>query len=1132
MEGLRQKLEDQEFISFLVSFDIVCLTETFIDYALESLLFKDYSVYTAKARKLMPHANRPSGGVIMLVKNIYSEFVCNVDVLFDNMIVLEADERLFGHGKKTYLIGVYIPPCESRSYDVTENGYGMEPLEQCILDLHERCSDFNMIMMGDFNGRTGCQNGLVNFNADDNDADNADDCYERKSKDSVVNTFGQQLLEMCSSFDCSIINGLTDWSFDDGFTYIHPRGSSVIDYFVISNNLCTDTFLQSFCVAPRVDSTHLPIVLKVQLPNLIGTKVVNGDVEWVERYVWDPQKENTFIESLSSLESQACLDRAMDELESSIDTALNTFSNTVLSAAGCMKKRFKTGQMKKDRSPWFDSDCYCAKKEAQFSLKQFKKTNTADDRQAFTEKRKAYKKIIKERKAVYKQSFIQNLQNKLNDPKAFWGEIRSSLGSGKSKTTGDITDEEWVNHFKHVFSSDSAQQPFPEGRLTDDMQPLLEPLNRPITEDEVKGAIKRLKKQKASGCDQIMAEMLKLNSTKSFQFLTKCFNLIFSSGVYPAEWAKSVIVPLHKKGDSNSPDNYRGISLLSVISKCYTSILNKRLKDWMEENEKIVEEQAGFRKGFSTADHIFTLSAIIEKMLSRNGCKLYVAFIDLAKAFDSVNRVALFESLIRAGLSGTFFNALKAIYFSVVSCIKVNNHTTDFFNCPLGLKQGCTLSPSLFSLFINEIATEMNGAGKHGVQMLPGMLELFLLLFADDIALLATTPVGLQNQLNLLHQLCEVRSLKINKDKTKVMVFRKGGYLAKDEVWFLGGQKLEVVNNYTYLGYTFTTMLSANQAVSRLALKGKKAAFNCIRALRKFSDISKSCFFKLFDIQIQPIMMYGAEVWGAHHVESVEKVHTMVCKRFLNVPLRTPNKLVYGELGRYPLFINSCVRTVKYWLRILAMNDERLPKQAYKMLLKVDENAKQCWVTRLKTILCNLGFNEVWNQQSVGHERAFLVTLKERLIAQYNIDWWNAINSSDRFNVYFSFKTILCAEQYFEWVSVKCFRDALVKLRLGVLPINVNKFRFSDNDNAKICQCCNRKVVEDEYHFVCICPLYAEYRFKYFGQYWCSRDQMLRMLYCDSQTQTASFAAYIFYAFKKRQQYCLNALDYPSIEFA
>ena len=93
----------------------------------------------------------------------------------------------------------------------------------------------------------------------------------------------------------------------------------------------------------------------------------------------------------------------------------------------------------------------------------------------------------------------------------------------------------------------------------------------------------------------------------SLIFLFQLFNKLYDEGIFPKEWSKSIIVPIHKKGDANIPDNYRVIALTSVLSKVYAHILNKRLTCWAEQEEKILEQQAGFRAGYSTIDHIFTL---------------------------------------------------------------------------------------------------------------------------------------------------------------------------------------------------------------------------------------------------------------------------------------------------------------------------------------------------------------------------------------------------------------------------------------------------------------------------------------------------------------------------------------------
>ena len=105
----------------------------------------------------------------------------------------------------------------------------------------------------------------------------------------------------------------------------------------------------------------------------------------------------------------------------------------------------------------------------------------------------------------------------------------------------------------------------------------------------------------------------------------------------------------------------------------------------------------------------------------------------------------------------------------------------------------------------------------------------------------------------------------------------------------------------------------------------------------------------------------------------------MACKRFLGVPLRTPNKMVYGELGRYPLFVNSTLRCLKYWLLVSKMDDIRIPKQAYKMMSLMDESEKKCWVNQVKNVLSKNAFYCVWLQQRVGDENNFLCELKQRL---------------------------------------------------------------------------------------------------------------------------------------------------------
>ncbi len=185
------------------------------------------------------------------------------------------------------------------------------------------------------------------------------------------------------------------------------------------------------------------------------------------------------------------------------------------------------------------------------------------------------------------------------------------------------------------------------------------------------------------------------------------------------------------------------IPLMSVLGKVFTPVLNNRLTNWANMRDKISEVQSGFRKKYSTIDHIFTLYAVVQKCLSRRKHKLYVAFIDLKKAFDTVNHYKLYYCLRRAGLRGKMFNILISMYSNINSCVCSDYGITDFFDCPSGLRQGCILCPLLFSFFSSELYHEISSNGKHGLQMYPDTLEILMLHFGDDVILLSDTVIGL-----------------------------------------------------------------------------------------------------------------------------------------------------------------------------------------------------------------------------------------------------------------------------------------------------------------------------------------------------------------------------------------------------
>ena len=190
-----------------------------------------------------------------------------------------------------------------------------------------------------------------------------------------------------------------------------------------------------------------------------------------------------------------------------------------------------------------------------------------------------------------------------------------------------------------------------------------------ITSDQVQIAIKQLKSGKAAGIDQVISELLIYGSHILILYLVDIFNHVFSSGVYPTEWTKGKLQLIYKRGDTNNPNNYRDITLLSNLGKLFDNILYNRIVEWEQNNQLLTEEQAGFRSGYATADHVFVLQSLISKSFC-SGKMLYCGMIDFQKAFNSAYRQGLWLKAIQFGMDGRMLKLIRNMYEQVKCCVK------------------------------------------------------------------------------------------------------------------------------------------------------------------------------------------------------------------------------------------------------------------------------------------------------------------------------------------------------------------------------------------------------------------------------------------------------------------------------
>ena len=191
-----------------------------------------------------------------------------------------------------------------------------------------------------------------------------------------------------------------------------------------------------------------------------------------------------------------------------------------------------------------------------------------------------------------------------------------------------------------------------------------------------------------------------LRNETCVDLLFKIIHHAFSSGRVPSEWSKGIIKPLPKGEDLRNPLNYRPITIISIPCKIYANLLNRRLLKWLESNGLLADEQNGFRRDRSCKDHIYALNSLIYNR-KLNKKDTYACFVDCRKAFDTVNRDCLWFKLMSLGVQGKILQAIQSLYVDVTFSVRINEYFTDSFPVTQGLKQGCGLSPTIFSIYVN-----------------------------------------------------------------------------------------------------------------------------------------------------------------------------------------------------------------------------------------------------------------------------------------------------------------------------------------------------------------------------------------------------------------------------------------------
>ena len=285
-------------------------------------------------------------------------------------------------------------------------------------------------------------------------------------------------------------------------------------------------------------------------------------------------------------------------------------------------------------------------------------------------------------------------------------------------------------------------------------------------------------------------------------------------------------------------------------------------------------------------------------------------------------------------------------------------------------------------MFINDIISNIN-TELNGIFSIDE-LNIFLILYADDQVLFATSPESLQSMLNDIETYCNTWGLKINVEKTKVLIFEKNNRHTNYD-FYLYGEKLEVVTSFKYLGVYFFKNGNWHRTQKCIAEHASKAMHRLFSIFNSYEfKTNEKC--RLFDSLVSSVLNYASDVWGYNDGKDIEIIHTKFLRKVLGVDKSTNLIGLYGELGRIPLYIMRKVNMVRYWIKLLRSNENKITKQVYQMLRQDANNNisynKLNWASHIKSILETLGLSNFWTTQDMINQEncnSVLSVIKQRI---------------------------------------------------------------------------------------------------------------------------------------------------------
>lgn len=1016
-------------------FDVYCFEETMWEEGgWGNVNFDGYIAHhCTRPVPLVRTRGRPSGGVTVLLRESSPYVGAGSQI----RVRRDASTGIVLVHNDTYaltLAACYFSPANSNVYATGQ--VSDQYLQALFGHAHAaRAAGHEFLVLGDLNVRTGClQDDVDGVPMDAGpvaglDGPPADQVpAHRVSQDSTVSAEAMSLLLGLNTCGCVLLNGRAPGDPTGKATCYKNGGSSVVDYGIVSAGLYPS--VMSFIVRDPDgvgSQDHAALTVSINLQRALQhNQGVGARCARTLRPVGGGRER--FVQELQSREADLVVIKAAVEAGTTawgdaVSQLLQVTQECAKSVCGPVAPRAPGSH-----APWFDESCMEARDELRVAWvalwqgrrSQFTPEQVAVLQQAMLEARHAYYQLVRQAKRAHELQHLEQLIETYfsQHQRDFWKVLKGTASSKCAVSDLNL----WTEHFRGVMGAPPT--PLQLSALDDSTRQALfdacrrEPrlfdvLNDPLTTDEVGGVLGALPTGKAPDLQGLTCEVLRSPAMDpsvlaggpptasdsgpvyACPTFVECMTIVLQRAVGDGMAGGcgvlqcSKLTPVPKPQAAQAPANmdyHRPIGVGSVMARVVDRVLQRRLDGVVEKEGIRAPTQCGFRGEHGCLDALFVLEHLLSRVhwrgqgAVRGQTKLWAAFVDFCKAFDLVRRDVLLERCQQMGVHGPFMQALVALYDRVLVRVCVNGRLGPEIETHRGTRQGSELSPLLFGLFM-DLLHELIKLQVPGAGPVIGGLHVPDLMYADDVTLLAWSSGVLQQLLDCLSLFCTLFDMEVNLDKSHVMVFRGARTAAPTATLFYRGQPLQYVESCRYLGVKLHATKGFMCASDELAAKGRKALFALFPLLRLHHITQCDMRMRLFDIMVEPIVSYGAHIWGPHMcskylVDSYSKphcsgdgVHFLFLRELYGAHRTASRDVLLRDAHRISMPMRWVSLAASWWEKLSGMASDRLARKTWVADIELMlAGCTECWSYYLLHALDCIGFvtGQQWQPGTPG----------------------------------------------------------------------------------------------------------------------------------------------------------------------